>query len=51
MDEEKQITVNEKDEIIIPTSAVEQVEPGIFRIKPNDAFREWVKRQKAIKIV
>jgi len=52
MDEmdEKQIKVTENDDLIIPVEQTEKVAPGVIRVKPNDAFREWVKRQAAIKI-
>lgn len=50
-DDKEEIKVTEKDEIIIPLTQTEEVTPGVFRITPNAAFREWVKRQASIKIV
>ena len=51
MTNEQQIEVTENDEIVIPIEQMEKIAPGMIRVKPNDTFREWVKRQAAIKIV
>lgn len=50
MTDEKQIEVTKNDELIIPIEQTEEVSPGVIRIKPNDAFREWVKRSASVKI-
>jgi hypothetical protein len=39
------------DELTIPVNQIEQVSPGVFRVKPSDALREWARRQGKIKIV
>lgn len=49
MNDEKQIEVTENDEIIIPIEQTEKIVPGVIRIKPNNALREWAKRQGTIK--
>ena len=49
-DKEKQIEVTENDELLIPIEQTEEISSGVIQVKPNDAFREWVKRQAAIKI-
>lgn len=48
----REIEVAENDDLVIPIEQTEQTEtPGVIRIKPNAALREWVKRQAAIKII
>jgi hypothetical protein len=49
-DQERQIEVTENDELVIPLEQTEEVQPGILRIKPSAALREWAKRQGEIKI-
>jgi hypothetical protein len=45
MADERQIEVDENDELVIPVEQTEEVELGVLRIKPNAALREWAKRQ------